>query len=51
MKNITELLAAAGVEIPEDKKQAFETAFAENYKTVAEVDKLRSSRDNYKSQL
>lgn len=51
MKNIIELLAAAGVEIPEDKKQAFEAAFAENYKTVAEVDKLRSSRDNYKSQL
>lgn len=51
MKNIIDLLSDAGVEIPEDKKEAFNTAFSENYKTIAEADKLRTARDNYKNQL
>ena len=51
MKNIEEILTSVGVTIPEDQKQAFDTAFNENYKTVAEVEKIRTARDNYKSQL
>lgn len=51
MKNIFTLLSEIGVELPEDKKTDFETAFNENYKTVSEVDKIRTARDNYKSQL
>ena len=51
MKNIFELLSSLEIQIPEDKKTAFESAFNENYKTIAEVEKLRASRDNYKSQL
>lgn len=51
MKNIQTLLSEIGIEIPEDKKKDFETAFNENYKTVSEVNKLREARDNYKDQL
>ena len=51
MKNIHEILKSYDIEIPEDKKADFDKAVTENYKTVAEVTKLRESRDNYKSQL
>lgn len=51
MKNIFDILSGIGVTVPEEKKTEFETAFSENYKTVAEADKLRTARDNYKSQL
>ena len=51
MKNIQTLLSEIGIEIPQDKKKDFETAFNENYKTVSEVNKLREARDNYKDQL
>lgn len=51
MKNIYELLSAAGIELPEDKKTDFDKDFAENYKTIAEVNKITTARDNYKSQL
>lgn len=51
MKNIYEILKEIGVEIPEDKKKAFDSAFEESYKTVAEVKKVTTARDNYKSQL
>lgn len=51
MKNIYTILEGIGVSIPEDKKTDFDTAFNENYKTVAEVEKVRSARDNYKNQL
>lgn len=51
MKNIHTLLTEIGIEIPEDKKADFEKAFSENYKTVAEVNKITAARDNYKEQL
>lgn len=51
MTNIEELLKQAGIELPEDKKADFDKNFIANYKTVAEVEKLTSSRDNLKSQL
>lgn len=51
MKNIYALLSGIGLTVPDDKKTDFEKAFAENYKTVSEVEKLRASRDHFKSQL
>lgn len=40
MINIHEILKSYGVEVPADKKTEFDKAVAENYKTVAEVDKI-----------
>lgn len=51
MKNIQTILSEIGITISEDKKNDFETAFNENYKTVAEVERIRTARDDYKSQL
>lgn len=55
MKNIHEILKGIGIEIPEDKKEAFDKAVLENYKTVKEVDQVREKleaaekdRDSYK---
>lgn len=51
MKNIQEILAQYGLTVPEDKTADFDKVFKENYKTVAEVGKIETARDNYKSQL
>lgn len=51
MKNIHEILKGFGLEVPEDKKSEFETALKANYVTVNEVEKIKSARDSYKSQL
>lgn len=40
MINIHEILKGYGVEIPADKKTEFDKAVSENYKTVAEVEKI-----------
>lgn len=39
MKNIHTILSELGITIQEDKKAAFDTAIAENYKTIAEYEK------------
>lgn len=41
MKNIYDILKSFGIEIPEDKKEAFDKEVLENYKTVSEVETLR----------
>ena len=51
MQNIYAILAKYNLTIPEDKKAEFEEAIKANYKTVAEVEKITSARDNYKTQL
>lgn len=58
MKNIYDILKEFGLEIPEDKKADFDKAVIENYKTVAEVDKLKNKltiaekdRDTFKKSL
>ena len=55
MKNIFEILSSQGIEIPEEKKPELTKAFAENYKTVAEFDRVKNrlevERDNYKDSL
>ena len=40
MTNIHEILKQYGIEVPEDKKTEFDKILAENYKTVAEVEKI-----------
>ena len=57
MKNIHELLKGIGIEIPEEKKAEFEKSLFENYKTVGEVENIRTKltnaekeRDDLKSQ-
>ena len=56
MKNIYELLKSIGVEVPNDKKEAFDKSLAENYKTINEVNGINkklqeaeSERDTYKT--
>lgn len=56
MKNIHEILKGIGIEVPEDKKEAFDKAVLENYKTVKEVEQVREKleaaekdRDSYKA--
>ena len=51
MKNIHALLKEIGIEIPEEKKADFDKALLKNYKTVAEVEKITTARDNFKEQL
>lgn len=50
MKNIETILAGLGIEIPEDKKEAFNKEFHENYKTSAEFAKVIAKSDAYKEQ-
>ena len=55
MKNIFEILSNSGIEVPEDKKTELTKQIAENYRTVAEFDKVKNrlevERDNYKDSL
>lgn len=55
MKNIFEILSANGIEVPEDKKDAVTKSVAENYKTIAEHERVKNrievERDNYKDSL
>lgn len=56
MKNIYEILKSFGLEVPADKKEEFDKAVVENYKTIAEVkglndklEKVTGERDTYKN--
>ena len=53
MKNIFEILANLGVEVPENLHDDLEKAVNENYKTVSEVNKkigkLEAERDGFKT--
>lgn len=51
MKNIFEIAKEFGLEIPEDKKNDFEKAVLENYKTVADYEKQTDKVTNLTSQL
>ena len=51
MKNINEIMKDLGVEVPEEKKAEFEKTFKENYKTIADYEKVVETRDNYKNSL
>ena len=56
MKNIHEILKSVGLEVPEEKKEAFDKTLFENYKTISEYEgitgklsKAESERDTYKT--
>lgn len=56
MKNIYSILKDVGLEIPADKKEQFDKALEENYKTVSELEnvkknlsKITEERDSYKT--
>lgn len=52
MKNIYEIMKEVlGFEVPEDKKEAFEKAWKENYRTVEEYRNAVGKRDEYKNSL
>lgn len=51
MKDIFTILAENKVTVPDEVKETITTAVNENYKTVAEVNKITAARDNYKTQL
>lgn len=51
MKDIHTILGEIGLTVPEDKKQTFDAAIRENYKTVSEHEKVVTARDSFKSQL
>lgn len=51
MKNIYEIMKEFGLEIPADKKDAFDKAWKENYRTKAEYDKAVEQRDAHKTSL
>ena len=51
MKNIYEILADFGLEVPADKKTDFDKAWKENYRTKAEYDNAVTKRDEYKTSL
>lgn len=51
MQNIHEILKAYGLEIPSDKKAEFDKAVIENYKTVAEVEKISDKLEKASNDL
>ena len=51
MKNIENILRDLGIEIPADKKETFDKEVKENYKTISEVEKLKSKNDELTSQI
>lgn len=51
MKNIYEILADFGLEVPADKKADFDKLLKENYRTKNEYDNAVIKRDEYKTSL
>lgn len=51
MKNITEILAASGIQIPEDKVKDFTTDFNANYKTINDWQFQKDEADRLNGQL
>lgn len=49
--SIYEILKEYGMEVPEEKKAAFDKAWKENFKTKVEYDKVVNQRDEHKSSL
>ena len=54
MKNIETILSELGIQIPADKKDAFNSQFGENYKTTEETNRAEAAdpdRDRGKSEV
>lgn len=50
MDNIFDIVKSFGIEIPSDKKEAFEKKVLENYKTVSEFNKLNDKFEQSKTE-
>lgn len=51
MQNYEQFMKELGIEIPEDKKDALSAKMKENYKSVADYNKVVEKRDEYKTSL
>lgn len=51
MQNYEQILKELGIEVPEDKKDALSAKMKENYKSVADYNKVVEKRDEYKTSL
>lgn len=51
MSDISEILSNSGIEIPEEKREAFLKEFRTSYKSVAELDKLKEKKDSLETRL
>jgi len=49
MKNIFDILTGIGVTITDEQKKNLESEVAENYKTIADYNKVTAKRDEYKA--
>lgn len=51
MQNYEQFMKELGIEVPEDKKDALSAKMKENYKSVADYNKVVEKRDEYKTSL
>ncbi len=51
MKNITEILAGLGIQIPGDKTAELNKQVGENYKTITDYDKQKTRLEQVPSDL
>lgn len=51
MTGINEILKQFGLTVPQDRLKDFSKLFRDNYKSVAEVSKIKAARDNCMAQL
>lgn len=51
MQNYEQILQELGIEVPEDKKADLKKKIGENYKTIADYNKVVEKRDEYKASL
>lgn len=51
MKDIYAILTGIGIEVPEDKKATLDKEWKENYRTIAEFEKVTAKRDEFKASL
>lgn len=51
MSDISEILSNSGIEIPEEKREAFLKEFRTSYKSVAELDKLREKKESLETRI
>lgn len=51
MADIVEMLKESGIEIPDDKKEAFLKEFRSSYKSAAELDKIREKKESLETRI
>lgn len=51
MQNYEQILQELGIEVPEDRKADLKKKMGENYRTIADYNKVAEKRDEYKTSL